>query len=389
MFKKLLTTAMAAAFTVAGQANAAEDPVKIGFSISKTGIFAQGAASQMTVYELWRDQIKARGGLDVGGKKRPIKLVWYDDESNPSKVAPIYEKLITDDKVDLLLAPWGTPMHLSVAPVAEKYKFPIVGNTAASVALRQVNPGYIWFVTSSFPDRNATEMAKLLKQQGFKSAAIIANVLPFAQENQKFLIPALKAAGIAVKINEKYPPNISDMTSLLTKVKKAEVDAVIVLSYPADSFLYMKQSKEIGIKAPFQFLLVGPAIPVFRKAFGADANGIVAMGHWSPLQKKWWPRAKEFAAAYTKKFNSPPDYLDSSMAYMSLEILEQVVAKTGLDKEKMRALIASGTFQTVNGPVKFKGVENELLETGFLQIQKGDIDIIWPESMATSKFQKR
>ncbi len=389
MFKKLLTTAMAAAFTVAGQANAAEDPVKIGFSISKTGIFAQGAASQMTVYELWRDQIKARGGLDVGGKKRPIKLVWYDDESNPSKVAPIYEKLITDDKVDLLLAPWGTPMHLSVAPVAEKYKFPIVGNTAASVALRQVSPGYIWFPTSMFPDSIASEMAKMLKQQGIKSAAVIANVLPFAQENQKFLIPALEKAGIAVKINEKYPPNISDMTPLLTKVKQANVDAVIVLSYPADSFLYMKQSKEIGISAGFQFLLVGPSIPVFRKAFGDFANGIVTMGHWSPLQKKWWPRAKEFTEAYSKKFNMPPDYLDSALAYMSLEILEQAVAKAGLDKEKLRQVIATDTFETINGPVKFTGVENKLLPTGFLQIQKGDLQIVWPEGMATSKFMKR
>ena len=388
MLKRLMA-AIAVTLGVAMSAQAAEKPVSIGFSISKTGIFAQGAASQMTVYELWRDQVNARGGLDVGGKKWPIKLVWYDDESNPSKVAPIYEKLITDDKVNLLLAPWGTPMHLSVAPVAERYKFPIVGNTAASVALRQVKPGYIWFPTSMFPDRIAQELAKLLKGQGAKSAAVIGNVLPFAQENHKFLLPALKAAGIAVKVNEKYPPNTSDMTPFLVKIKKAKVDAVIVLSYPADSFLYMKQSKEIGIAASSQFLLVGPTIPVFTKAFGAHANGILTIGHWSPLQQKWWPRAKDFNAAYMKKYNSAPDYLDSALAYMSLEILEQAVAKAGLDKEKLRAAIASGTFQTINGPVKFSGVENKLLPTGFLQIQKGEMHIVWPKSMQTSTVAKR
>lgn len=386
---KRLVAAVAVMLGIATGAHAAEEPVKIGFSISKTGIFAQGAASQMTVYELWRDQVNARGGLNVAGKKRPIKLIWYDDESNPSKVAPIYEKLITDDKVDLLLAPWGTPNHLSVAPVAERYKFPVVGNTAASVALRQVKPGYIWFPTSMFPDKIAQELTKLLKAQGAKSAAVIGNVLPFPQENQKFLLPALKAAGIAVKVNEKYPPNVKDMTPLLIKIKNANVDAVIVLSFPADSFLYMKQSKEIGIKAATQFLLVGPTIPVFAKAFGAHANGILTMGHWSPLQERWWPRAKNFNAAYMKKYNSPPDYLDSALAYMSLEILEQAVAKAGLDKEKLRETIATGTFQTINGPVKFTGVENKLLPTGFLQIQDGKMHIVWPASMKTSTVRKR
>lgn len=385
MMKKLIPMVAAAAMAFAMPANGAEEPVKIGFSISKTGIFAQGAASQMSVYQLWAEQVKARGGLNIAGKKRPIKLVWYDDESNPSKVAPIYEKLITDDKVDLLLAPWGTPMHLSVTPIAERYKFPIVGNTAASVALRQVKPGYIWFPTSMFPDKIAAEFAKMAKTKGVKSVALLSNVLPFAQENHKFLGPALKAAGIAVKVDEKYPPNIKDMTTLLTKVKNAKVDAVVVLSYPADSFLYMKQSKEIGIKAPIQFLLVGPTIPVFSKAFGEHAHGILTMGHWSPLQKKWWPRAQKFNEAYMAKYKSAPDYLDGALSYMSLEILEQAVAKAGLDKKKLRDAIASGTFQTINGPVKFTGVENKLLPTGFLQIQKSGMHIVWPESMATSK----
>lgn len=385
-----LFTMAAAILSVFGISSAlAADPVKIGFSISRTGIFAQGAESQMTVYELWREQVMARGGLDVGGTKRPIEFVWYDDESNPSRVAPIYERLITDDKVDLLLAPWGTPMHLSVAPVLERHKFPMVGNTAASVALRELSPGYIWFPTSMFPDRIAQEMAKLFREQGVKSAAIIANALPFAQENHKFLPPALKEAGIEVKVNERYPPDISDMTVLLTRVRNAGVDAVIVLSYPSDSFLYMKQSKEVGIDAPMQFLLVGPTIPVFVDAFKGDANGILTMGHWSAFQEDWWPRAKEFEEAYRKRFDKAPDNLDSALAQMSVEILEQAVAKAGLDKEKLRSVIASETFDTINGPVAFKGVESTWPPTGFLQIQDGEIHIVWPENIATAKPAKR
>ena len=220
------------------------------------------------------------------------------------------------------------------------------------------------------------------------TVALIGNVLPFAQENRQFLVPGLKKAGIAIKVDEKYPPNISDMTTILTKIKNAKVDAVIALSYPADSFLYMKQAKEIGIKVPIQFLLVGPTIPVFAVAFGPSANGIVTIGHWSPHQKSW-PRAKGFYDAYKARFKVAPDALDSALAYMSVEILEQAVAKAGLDREKLRNAIATGSFETINGPVRFKGITNTETPSALLQLQKGEVHIIWPDSVATSGMVKR
>lgn len=367
----------------------AAEPIKIGYSIAKTGLFSKAAPSQITAYELWRDQVNAAGGLEVAGVRRTIEFIWYDDESNPTKAAQIYEKLITDDKVDLLLAPWGTPHHLNVAGVVEKYKFPMVGNTAASVSIRKVSPGYIWFPTSAIPDRIGKELAALAKANGVKTAAVISNVLPFSQENRQFLLPALKEAGIAVKVTENYPPDVKDMTTMLTSIKKAGVDAVFVLSYPSDSFLYMGQSKELGIKAPFQFLLVGPTIEAFAKAFGDFANGIVTIGHWSPHQRAW-PKAKSFFDAYKAKFKgATPDYLDTALAYMSCEILQQAVAKAGLDREKLREVIAKGTFGTINGPVRFDGVQNAITPTAFLQMQGGQMHLIWPKSIATSTFRPR
>ena len=366
----------------------AAEPVRIGYSIAKTGLFAKAAPSQITAYELWRDQVNAAGGLDVAGELRPIEFVWYDDESNPSKAAQIYEKLITDDKVDLLLAPWGTPHHLSIAGVVEKYQFPVVGNTAASVAIREVQPGYIWFVTAQIPDRIGRELAALAQANGIKSAAVITNVLPFSQENRQFLLPALSEAGIEVKVDEQYPPDISDMTTMLTQIKNAGVDAVFGLSYPDDSFLYMGQAKELGIAAPLQFLLVGPTIEAFIGAFGETADGIATMGHWSPYQSAW-PKARPFFDAYKAKFNASPDYLDTALAYMSAEILQQAVAKAGLDKAKLRDVIATDTFDTINGPVRFEGVENAITPTGFLQIQGGEMHLIWPTDLATRSFQPR
>mgnify|MGYP000689653763 CR=1 FL=1 len=116
----------AAALSVAGAAWAA-DPIRIGYSMARTGIFAAAAPSQENPYELWKEQVNAAGGLELpGGEKRPVEFVSYDDQSNPANTVRIYEKLITQDKVDLLAAPWGTPMHLALAPVLQRYKFPMV-----------------------------------------------------------------------------------------------------------------------------------------------------------------------------------------------------------------------------------------------------------------------
>jgi branched-chain amino acid transport system substrate-binding protein len=168
-----------------------------------------------------------------------------------------------------------------------------------------------------------------------------------------------------------YPADIKDMTPALTTIKNAAPDAVIGLTFPADSLLYMQQAREIGISAPFQMLSVGPTFDFFQKRFGDDANGIVMMGHWSPHQAAW-PKAKPFFDAYVAKFKERPEYFDSALAYMSAEITEQAVGRVGLDRDKLRQEISTGTFDTINGPVKFKGVENVVTPTMLMQLQDGE-----------------
>ena len=373
----------------AGIASAqADKPLRIGFSMARTGMLANATPSQMNTYELWRDQTNAKGGMDVGGVRRKVEFVVFDDQSKPEQAVRIYEKLITDDKVDLLLAPWGTPFHLAIAPVLEKFKFPMVGNTAASVALRQVKPGYIWFPTSAIPDRIGAELTAMLKTQNVKSVAVLSNVLPFTKEIKNFLEPELKKAGIEIKVSTEYPPDIADMTSTLTQIKQANVDAVLALAYPGDSVLYAKQAKELGLNQPFQFVAIGPSDAFFPKAVGASsAEGVVTIAHWSPRAE--WKGSQAFYDAYVKKFGEDPDYLNSALAWMSLEILETTVAKTGLDKGKMRDMISSTTFDTINGKVKFEGVQNVITPTAFVQTQKGKLQLVWPASMASSKFEAK
>ncbi len=379
-------SAVGLAMATIGAAQAA-DPVKIGFSISKTGTYAVVAPSQLNAYELWRDEVNASGGLDVAGTKRPVEFMVYDDQSDPAQTVKIYERLITTDKADLLLPPWGTTLQMALAAVAERYKFPVVGNTAASVQLRNLKPGNVWFPTAAFPDRVGAELAKMLKGANVATAAVLTNQLPFGLEIKQALLPALKAEGIKVVVDDGYPPDTRDMTAMLSKVRQAKPDAVIALAYPGDSILYMTQARELGIAAPYQFIMVGPGIDFFRAKFKAETEGIITIGHWSPRNKQ--PGSQAFYDAYVKKFNTLPDYLDSAESFVSLQILQQAVAKAGLDKGRLREAIAAGTFETIYGPVHFTGVENKLTPTGFLQMQKGELEIVWPKDKASATLEKK
>ena len=384
---RLVNAALGAVMaTMTAGAAFAQDPITIGYSIARTGIYAAAAPSQENPYKLWQKQVNAEGGLELpDGERRPVEFVSYDDQSNPANTVRIYEKLITQDDVDLLAAPWGTPMHLALAPVLQRYKMPMVGNTAASVQLRNVAPGYIWFPTSAIPDAMGAELAKMMQAEGVETAALLANELPYSQEFRSYLIPALEEAGIEVTVDESYPPDVKDMTSMLVEVREAAPDAVVAMTYPADSFLFAGQARELGIEASFVMSLIGPTIDAYRKANGAGANGIVSSAHWSS-EADAWPKGQAFFDAYVAEFGEEPDALDSALAYMSMEILQQAVAEAGLDPEALRGAIADGTFDTINGEVRFDGVQNVVTPTGFVQIQDGKIELVWPEAVKTADF---
>ncbi|WP_428929475.1 amino acid ABC transporter substrate-binding protein [Marinibacterium sp. SX1] len=388
--RRLACTALGALATLSAAGAAwAADPIRIGYSMARTGIYAAAAPSQDNAYALWADQVNAAGGLELpGGEKRPVEFVSYDDQSNPANTVRIYEKLITQDEVDLLAAPWGTPMHLALAAVLQRYTFPMVGNTAASVQLRQVAPGYIWFPTSAIPDAMGPAVAEMMAENGVTSAALLANELPYAQEFRTFLLPALQEKGIEVVMDESYPPDIKDMTSSLVQIRDKAPDAVIAMTYPGDAFLFTGQARELGIEAPFVLSLIGPTIDAYRKAFGSGANGIVSSAHWSP-EATDWPKGQAFFDAYVEKFGEEPDALDSALSYMSMEILQQAVAKAGIDHEALREAISTGTFDTINGEVRFDGVQNVVTPTGFVQIQDGKIELVWPEAIKTSDYQPK
>jgi branched-chain amino acid transport system substrate-binding protein len=364
----------------------AKESIRIGFSMALTGVYAQGAVSQMNAYQVWKDGINQEGGILVKdiGAKLPVEFVYYDDKSSPETAVKVYEKLITQDRVDLVLTPWGTTIHFAVAPLAEKYRFPMVGSTASSVKLRQIESRYFWFITSCIPDKQMPALVELLNSLGIRKVAIVYVQDLFPRENLQFLGPALDRAGIETVLTKDYPVEAKDLTTLLSDVKAMKPQALIALSYPADSFLLTEQTRGVGLNPAFLFELVGPSIAAFGQAFGEASEGIATMGHWSP--KGPWPGAREFEERYVKKWKIRPDYLDSALSFVECEIIEQAIEKAGtLDRERIRDTIAQSEFLTINGPIRFTGTENLVTPSMVLQYQRGDLEIIWPPETATAK----
>ena len=364
---------------------AAKDVITFGYSIALTGGSSAGAQGEVEAYAVWEEIVNKKGGIFVKeeGKKLPVKMVYYDDQSDTGTVVRIYEKLITQDKVDLLLPPYSTQNHFAVAPLAQKYKIPLVGGTASSVKLREIKNDWFWFVTGSVADRQAQAVVDLLKDLKVKTVAVTYLQQLFPRENLQFIEPDLKKAGIEIVLLKDYPEAEKDLKTLLSQVKAKNPDALVCLSYPADSFTIVTQAQEVGLNPKFMFGLVGPATMVFQPKFGPAAEGIACMGNWSPKMNTFGN--KEFVDAFQAKFKKMPDALNSTDGYIPCQVMEQAVEKVGLDRQKLRDYIANNEFQGVQGPIKFKGSENIKAVAGVLQWQKGAMEVIWPKSIATAK----
>jgi branched-chain amino acid transport system substrate-binding protein len=366
----------------------AKEKIRIGFSMSLTGIYAPAAEGEMQAYQLWLEDVNKKGGIFVKElrKRIPAEFVYYDDASSTDTAVRVYEKLITSDKVDLLLGPYGTTNAFAVVPIAEKYKAPIVMSTGSSIKIRELGANYVWFPTSCIPDRQMQALVDLLKanKAQINNVAILYLQELYPRENLQFLEPELKKAEIKVVLKKDYPMGVKDLSTLLSEVKAKNPDGVIVLCYAADAFVLTGQAKEVGLNPKFLFELVGAAAVAFGPKFGPNTEGIATMGHWSPKGK--WPDAQGFHERYVAKFNNKPDYLNSVLAYMAGQILEQAVEKAGtLNWEKIRETVSTQEFMTINGPVSFTGTENRRTPSMILQWQKDWLEIIWPLETATAK----
>jgi branched-chain amino acid transport system substrate-binding protein len=374
------TAAATAGLPALAQAGA---PVRVGYAIARTGPWSVGAqTSQEPNYLLWAEQQNAAGGLNVKGTKRPIELISSDDRSDIETCVRTYEKLMGSDKVDLVLPPWGSNANFAVAPLANRFGYPFLAPTALSRRLVEMKLPY-FFLLLQQPKPMMDALVDMLKASGAKTAAVVYVDDLFGLENYAALKVALAGSGISIVEDKSYPLGVKDLSPVLRSIKDKNPDAFIGLTYPPDTILASRQSKEIGFNPKFFYASVGTAFQLYRNVMQAGAEGVLGMGSWNG---KTSPGAKAYFDAHVKKFGAAkePDRWASGHAWAGLEILTAAVAKVGLDRRAIRDYVAATTHKTIVGDIRFAGSENVGVPGTVSQWQKGEFEVVWPKNRATA-----
>jgi branched-chain amino acid transport system substrate-binding protein len=383
LLKGAAATVGAAAF--APHLLAAQPPVRIGYSMSRTGPWTGGAqVSQEPNYLLWAEQQNALGGLDVKGVRRPIELISSDDRSDTETVVRTYEKLMGSDKVDLVLPPWGSNANFAVAPLANRFGYPFLAPTALSKRLVEMKLPY-FFLLLQQPKPMCDALVDMLKASGAKTIAVIYVDDLFGLENYAAIRVALQGSGISMVEDKSYPAGVKDLSPVLRSMKDKNPDAFVGFTYPPDTILASKQAKEVGFNPKFFYASVGTAFQLYRNVMTpAGAEGVLGMGSWNG---KTSAGARAYFDAHTKKFGGKePDRWASGATWAGLEILTAGVAKVGLDRKALRDYIANGNHKTIIGDIKFTGSENTATPGTVSQWQNGEFEVVWPAKVATAKL---
>lgn len=372
------------ALSVAPQLLAQAAPVRVGYTMARTGPWTGGAqTSQEPNYLLWAEQQNAAGGLDVKGVRRKIELISSDDRSDVETCVRSYQKLMASDKVDLVLAPWGSNANFAVAPLANRLGYPFLAPTALSKRLIEMKLPY-FFLMLQQPAPMTNALVDMLKANGCKTLACIYVDDLFGLENYAALKVALQGSGIQMVEDKSYPGGVKDLSPVLRSIKDKNPDAFVGFTYPPDTILASKQAKEVGFNPKFFYASVGTAFPLYKNVMTpAGAEGVLGMGSWNG---KTSAGAKAYFDAHVASQKKEPDRWASGACWASLEILTNAVKQVGLERKAIRDYVAGTTHKTILGDIKFTGSENVGTPGTVSQWQNGEFEVVWPQQVATAKL---
>jgi branched-chain amino acid transport system substrate-binding protein len=387
--RKTLSRALMAAATVPALVFAiprahAADVIKIGAPLALTGALADEGKKQDVVWAMWLDKVNAAGGINVAGKKMKVELVKYDYQSDGQRSAQLAEKLITDDKVDFLLSPFGSGHTKIVATVAERYQVPLLACASSSESVFDQNFKYL-FGTLSPNGGMTTAMVAFFQQKmpKLKRIAVLGRDDVFPKSMAQGISAAAKKAGLEVTYDQLYAVGTMDHSAAISAIKATNPDWVYVTGYTQDLILARKQMSDLGAKAPIITMVAGPAYKEFTDGLGTLANGVTSSSWWHHATNYKgigvWPTTADFYKEYLAKANSDPDYVHASCA-AAVVVLQDAIERAGsVDKKKVRDALAATNAATFYGPIKFSANGmNEVRDLPIIQVQNKSIKVLHP-----------
>jgi len=354
------------------------EPIKIGFSMAQTGSLAGAGQQALLGNQIWEQEINAKGGL-LG---RPVKLIYYDDQTNPSNVPGIYAKLLDVDKVDLVIGPYGTNLVAPTLPAIMPKGKVLIGLFALDANHDFHYPKYFSMLPSGpTPKASFTE--------GFFEVATAQNPKPqtvaIAAEDAEFSRNGAEGArenghkyGLKIVYDRTYPPNTTDFSPIIRAIQATNPDLVVICSYPNTSVGMLQSASELGLKPKMMGGgMVGIQYTALKSKLKSKLNGIVNYEFWVPTPKLMAP-AEDFFKKYQAQAPSrgidPLGYYLGGWGYAYFQVLQQAVEATkSLDDNKIADYLRTHAVSTIMNPeIKF-GKDGEWVKSGVMQVQYHDI----------------
>jgi branched-chain amino acid transport system substrate-binding protein len=334
--------------------------IRIGWVISKTGPYTAGASvTVLPNYQVWVKDVNEAGGilLKDSGKRLPIEVIEYDDRSNSEEAVKGIERLATQDKVDIILPPWGTALNLAVGPTFNRLGYPqpavtVVSDRIVDLAKRWPNASF-WTGTSAGISNAGVEVLTKAREQGKigTKVALISVADQFGIELANAARDGLKKAGFELVYDRSYPAGTQDMQPIVNEVVRTSPDVFIAYSYPTDTFAITEQAKLLNFNPKVFMVGVGAAFPIFKQKFGANAEGIMGAGGWNADS----PALKAYLKRHVEVHGREPDRWASPLVYASLQALQQAIERVGkIDRAAIIKELQGGSFDTIVGKVTLK-----------------------------------
>jgi branched-chain amino acid transport system substrate-binding protein len=371
-----ITRATVSAVLVACSAavSVAQEPIKIGFGMAMTGPLGANGKSALLGMKIWEEDVNKKGGL-LG---RQVKLVYYDDQSNPSTVPGLYAKLLDVDKVDMIVSGYATNMIAPAMPVAMQRKkvFPALFGTGVNSEFKY-DKYFAMIPTGPNPKPAFTKpffdvvMAQSPKPETISLAAADAefgrNVCDGARDNAK-------EAWLKIVYDKTYPPPTTDFAPIVRAIQATNPDVAVFCSYPLDSVGLVRAINEVGFKAKVVGgAMVGIQATAIKRQLGPLLNGITNYETWVPAKTMEYPGVNEFLATYQARAGAegvdPLGYYLGTWGYAYAQLVEQAIkGAKSLEDEKLAQHFRTATFKTIMGDVKF-GAQGEWAESRFIAVQ--------------------
>jgi branched-chain amino acid transport system substrate-binding protein len=354
-----------------------KEPIKIGFSMAQTGPLGPNGQQALLGMKIWEEETNAKGGL-LG---RPVKLVYYDDQSNPSTVPGIYTKLLDVDKVDLVVGGYATNMVAPAMPVVIQKKKTFISLFALDVNAPFKYPKYFSVLpTGPKTKPSFTEgFFQVAMQQNPKPATVALTFedAEFSQNACEGARENAKTFGVKIVYDKSFPFNSPDLSPIVRALQASNADIVIVCSYPLSSVNMVQAIKEANYKPKMiGGAMVGLQATVFKNKLGPKLNGFVNYETWVPTEKSMAPAAeffKKYQAQAPAAKVDPLGYYLGGWGYAYINMLGEAIAATkSLNDDKIAEWLRKTPHKTIMGNWSY-GPNGEWTKSGMMQVQYHDI----------------